>query len=153
MKREGRHPIWSWVIHTPWVLATLALLIVIVFFVSGAGNPLLRRLVVRRLQTITGSRVEVRTLSIQWLSLGVTLHGLVIHGSEPPGTEALFAAEEVHAGLRIDSFWGRKVSLNDLYLRQPQVHLRVEKNGSSNVPLLDLPASSNHSLGATLLAL
>ncbi len=21
MKRETRHPIWSWIIHTPWVLA------------------------------------------------------------------------------------------------------------------------------------
>lgn len=153
MKREGRHPIWSWVIHTPWVLATLATLSVIVFFGSGAGNPLIRRVFVRRLERITGGRVEVRTLSIQWLSLGVTLNGLVVHGSEPAGTEALFAAEEIHAGLRIDSFWGRKVSLNDLFLKQPQVHLRVEKNGSSNVPLLHLPATPNQSLGATLFAM
>jgi len=141
------------VIHTPWVLATLAILSVIVFFGSGAGNPLIRRVLVRRLENITGGRVEVRTLSIQWLSLGVTLNGLVIHGSEPAGSEALFAAEEIHAGLRIDSFWGRKVSLNDLFLKQPQVHLRVEKNGSSNVPLLHLPAAPNRSLGATLFAM
>jgi translocation and assembly module TamB len=153
MKREGRHPIWSWVIHTPWVLATLAILSVIVFFGSGAGNPLIRRVLVRRLENITGGRVELRTLSIQWLSLGVTLNGLVIHGSEPAGTEALLAAEEVHAGLRIDSFWGRKISLNDLFLRQPEVHLRVARDGSSNVPLLHLPATPNKSLGATLFAM
>jgi translocation and assembly module TamB len=150
MKREGRHPIWNWVIHTPWVLATIAVLSVLVFFGSGAGNPLIRRVVVRRLVAITGGYVEVRTLSIQWLSLGITLKGLVIHGREPVGTEALFAAEEVHAGLRIDSFWGRKVSLNDLLLRQPQVHLRVERDGSSNVPLLNLSRTSNKSLGASL---
>ena len=65
MKREGRHPIWSWVIHTPWVVATLAILSLIVFFGSGAGNPLIRRVLVRRLETITGGRVELRTLSIQ----------------------------------------------------------------------------------------
>ena len=153
MKREGRHPIWNWVIHTPWVLATIAVLSVIVFFGSGAGNPLIRRVVVRRLGTITGGNVEVRTLSIQWLPLGITLKGLVIHGREPLGTEALFAAEEVHAGLRIDSFWGRKVSLNDLFLRQPQVHLRVERDGSTNVPLLNLSRVPNKSLGASLFAM
>jgi hypothetical protein len=153
MKREGRHPIWSWVIHTPWVVATLAILSLIVFFGSGAGNPLIRRVLVRRLETITGGRVELRTLSIQWLSLGVTLNGLVIHGSEPAGTEALLAAEEVHVGLRIDSFWGRKISLNELFLRQPEVHLRVARDGSSNVPLLHLPATPNKSLGATLFAM
>jgi len=150
MKREGRHPIWSWVIHTPWVLATIAILSLIVFFGSGAGNPLIRRVVVRRLEGVTGGRVEMRTLSIQWLALSVTLKGLVIHGSEPAGTEPLFAAEEVHAGLRVDSFWGRKVSLNDLYLRQPRVHLRVNKNGSSNVPMLHLPGTPNQTLGASL---
>jgi translocation and assembly module TamB len=153
MKREGRHPIWTWVIHTPWVLATIAILCVIGFFGSGAGNPLLRRIAVRRLHKITGGRVEIRTVSIQWFSLGATVRGLVIHGNEPPNTEALFAAEEVRVGLRIDSFWGRKVSLNELFLRQPRVHLRVEKNGSSNVPVLNFGATPNQPIGAALFAM
>ncbi len=34
MKREARHPIWSWIIHTPWVLAVIALLAVVVFFAA-----------------------------------------------------------------------------------------------------------------------
>jgi hypothetical protein len=153
MKREGRHPIWSWVIHTPWVLATIALLCLIGFFGSGAGNPLLRRVAVRRLQKITGGRVEIRTVSIQWLSLGATVRGLVIHGTEPPSTEALFAAEEVRVGLRIDSFWGRRVSLDSLFLGQPRVHLRVEKNGSSNLPVLNFGATQDQPLGASLFAM
>ena len=60
----------------------------------------------------------------------------MIHGNEPAGTEPLFSAEEVQAGLRIDSFWGRKVSLNELLLQSPRVHIRVERNGTSNVPAL-----------------
>jgi translocation and assembly module TamB len=153
MKRQGRHPIWTWMIHTPWVLAAIAILSVIGFFGSGAGNPLIRRLTVRRLEAITGGRVELGTVSIQWLTLGATLRGVVIHGREPAGTEPLFAAEEIHAGLRIDSFWGRKVSLSDLSVQQPHVHVRVEKNGSSNVPMLNLPASQNGSLGASLFSM
>jgi translocation and assembly module TamB len=153
MKPARRHPVWSWVIHTPWVLATIAILSVIVFFGSGAGNPLIRRVVVRRLQAITRGRVEVRTLSIHWLTLGITLKGLVIHGSEPAGTEALFAVEELRAGLRIDSIWGRKVSLNDLFLKQPHVHVRVGKDGSSNVPALNLASTPNRPLEASIFAL
>jgi len=74
----------------------------------------------------------------------VTLKGLVIRGNEPASTEPLFAAEEVRVGLRVDSFWGRKVSLNDLLLKEPHVHLRVEKNGASNVPLLSLTPGTRH---------
>ena len=55
-KRPSRHPIWSWIIHTPWVLALLAILGVLVFFGSGAGNPLIQRLLISRLDTLTGGR-------------------------------------------------------------------------------------------------
>ncbi len=144
MKRGGRHPIWNWVIHTPWVLAVIALMAVIVFFGSGAGNPLLSELLVSRLERMTGGKVELRALSIRWFAMRATIKGLVIHGREPSGTEPLFTAEEVQAGLRIDSFWGRRISLNELIVQQPHVHIRVEKNGTTNVPEPPRAAASIH---------
>jgi translocation and assembly module TamB len=153
MRREGRHPIWTWVIHTPWVLATIATLCVIGFFGSGAGNPLIQRYVVNRLQSLTGARVELGSISIRWLSLEATLRGLVIHGREPAGTEALFAADEVRAGLRIDSFWGRKVSLDELFVVHPMVHIRVNADGSTNVPVPRSSASSKKITSETLIDL
>jgi translocation and assembly module TamB len=134
--RRGK---WRWLRHVAWVLvANIALVLVagMVFFGSGSANPLIRRLVIRRINAITGGQTEIRSLSIQWLSLEASVTGLVIHGKEPAGTEPLFAAEQVHAGLRIDSFWGRKVSLSDVIVRGPHVHIRVEKNGTTNVPSL-----------------
>src|SRR6266481_5516440 len=153
MKRQGRHPIWNWIIHTPWVLAVLALLAVIVFFGSGAGNPLLNQLLVSRLERMTGGKVELRALSIRWLTMRASITGLVIHGREPAGTEPLFTAEEVQAGLRIDSFWGRRVSLSELVIRQPHVHIRVEKNGNSNVPTPPRAALANKPLRDSLFEL
>jgi translocation and assembly module TamB len=153
MKRETRHPIWSWIIHTPWVLTVLGVLSIIVFFGSGAGNPLLSRLLVSRLERATGARVELRALSIQWLGMRATMKNLVIHGKEPAGTEPLFTAEEVAAGLRIDSFWGRRISLNELVVQQPHVHIRLDKNGASNVPSPPRPASINKPLRDTLFEL
>jgi len=150
MKRQGRHPIWNWIIHTPWVLALLALLGIVVFFGSGAGNPLLTRLLVSRLESMTGGKVELRSLSIQWLDMRATIKGLVIHGREPAGTEPFFTAEEVQAGLRIVSFWGRRISLDELVVQQPHVHIRVEKNGTTNVPEPPRPASINKPLRDTL---
>src|SRR5260221_4244515 len=125
MKRKGRHPIWNWIIHTPWVLAVITLLAIVVFFCSGAGNPLLTRLLVSRLERMTGGKVELRSLSIQWLAMRATVKSLVIPGTEPAGTETLFTAEEVQAGLRIVSFWGRRISLDELVVQKPHVHIRV----------------------------
>jgi translocation and assembly module TamB len=128
---------WRWLRHVAWILAahiTLALIAVMVFFGSGAGNPLIRRIAIRRINAMTGGRTEIRSLSIQWLALHASVKGLVIHGQEPAGTEPLFASEEVGAGLHIDSIWGRQVSLSELVVREPHVHIRVEKDGSTNVP-------------------
>jgi translocation and assembly module TamB len=153
MKRETRHPIWSWIIHTPWVLAVIGVLSVIAFFGSGAGNPLLSRLLVSRLERMTGGKVELRALSIRWFAMRATIEGLVIHGKEPAGTEPLFTAEEVQAGLRIDSFWWRRISLNELVVQQPHVHIRVEKNGATNVPAPPRPVFTNKPLRDTLFEL
>ena len=141
MTRATRPGRWKWLRHVAWVLAAKVLLILLIlagvaiFFVSGAGNRLIHGFVVSRLEKMTGGQVALESVSIRWLSLEVRLKGLVIHGREPAGTEPFFAADEVQAGLRIDSFWGRKVSLNDLLVQRPQIHMRIEKNGSSNIPM------------------
>ena len=153
MNGRRRHPIWSWVIHTPWVLTVLAILGVMIFFVSGAGNPIMQRFLIARLEHATGGKVEFRDMSIRWLAMRVTLNHVVIHGNEPTGTEPLFSAEEVQAGLRIDSFWGRRVSLNELLLQQPKIHILVGKNGATNVPSPPRPASAKRPWNDTLFQL
>lgn len=150
VNQKSRHPIWSWIIHTPWVLTLLALLGVVIFFGSGAGNPLIQRLLISRLESITGGKVELRGMSIRWLAMRVTLTGLVIHGNEPPGTEPLFTADQVQAGLRIDSFWGRRISLSQLQVQKPHVHILVAKNGATNVPTPRRAATTSKPASETL---
>jgi len=145
MNQATRTRKFRWLRHVAWVSAVtlfLALTAVVIFFGSGSGNPLIRRVVIRRLQALTGGRVELRTISINWLSLRATLKGLEVHGLEPADTEPLFASEEVNAGLRIDSWWGRKVSLNSLVVHQPHIHIRIGKNGVTNIPTPPRPRSA-----------
>jgi translocation and assembly module TamB len=137
MTQETRRKKARWLRHIAWVLAAKISLIalgLVIFFGSGLGNPLLRRLLLRRMEALTGGRAEIRTVSIGWLSLRTTVRGVVIHGREPQGTDPLFQAEEIQLGLHIDSFWGRRVSLDELLLQSPRVHIRVNSDGTSNLP-------------------
>jgi len=155
MTKESRRKRILWLEHFFWVLGTWTLFgvaIAVIGLGSGLLNPVLRHFLVNRLQSLTGSRVEVRTVSVGWFSLTATINGLVIHGKEPPSTEPLLSAEQAKLGLRIDSFWGRRVSLNDLVLVQPRVHLRVDKDGSNNLPAFK-KGSSKEPLQQTLLDL
>ena len=131
------HRKWRWLRHVAWVLGTnlaLVLIALVVFFGSGAGNPLIRRVLIRNINAATGGQAEIRSLSIQWLWRKASVKGLVIHGKERPGTQPLFEAEEVRVGLRIDSYFGRRVSFTEVVIREPHLHVQVEKNGATNLP-------------------
>jgi translocation and assembly module TamB len=139
MTKESRWRKILWLEHLIWVLGTWTVLLIALAVIavgSGLANPLLRRILVHRLEALTGARVEIRTVSVGWFSLNATINGLVLHGKEPADTEPLFSVEQARVGLRVDSFWGRRVGLNDLILDQPRVHIRVEKNGTNNLPTL-----------------
>jgi len=139
MTKESRWRKILWVEHVLWLLGvwTLAAVAVgVIAFGSGLANPLLRHVLINRLEKLTGTQVEIRTVSVAWFSLNATVNGLVIHGKEPLDTEPLFSAEQAKLGLRIDSFWGRRVSLNDLLLVSPRMHLLVQKDGSNNLPTI-----------------
>ncbi|HTQ96907.1 MAG TPA: translocation/assembly module TamB domain-containing protein [Candidatus Acidoferrum sp.] len=144
MTKETRWRRILWVEHLLWVLGTWTLLflaLAVIAVGSGLANPLLRKIMISRVQSLTGAKVEIRTVTVGWFSLNATINGLVIHGKEPADTEPLFSVEQAKVGLRIDSFWGRRVGLNDLILEQPRVHIRVEKDGSNNLP--SLPATKS----------
>ena len=144
MTRESRWRKILWLEHLLWVLGTWTVLpvaLAIIAVGSGLANPLLRKILINRAEALTGARVEIRTVAVGWFSLNVTVNGLVVHGKEPRDTEPLFSSEQARVGLRVDSFWGRRVGLNDLFLDQPRLHVRVEKDGSNNLPRL--PARSS----------
>src|SRR6516165_9025586 len=128
MTKESRWRKILWLEHLLWVLGTwtlMALALVVIAVGSGLSNPLLRRILIHRMEVLTGARVEIRTVSVGWFSLNATIRGMVVHGKEPADTEPLFSVEQARVGLRIDSFWGRRVGLNDLILEQPRLPLRV----------------------------
>ena len=156
MTKESRWRKILWVEHALWVLGTWTLLgiaLAIIAVGSGLANPLLRRALIHRMETLTGARVEIRTVAVEWFSLNATVNGLVVHGKEPASTEPLFSAEQARVGLRIDSFWGRRVGLNELVLQSPRLHLRVEKDGSNNLPALQRASASRKTAQETLLDL
>src|SRR3974390_2704314 len=155
MTKESRWRKILWLEHLLWVLGTWTVLLValgVIAVGSGLANPLLRRILVARLESLTGAQVEIRTVTVGWFSWNPPGNVWVIHGKEPPDPEPLASVEQAKIGLRIDSFWGRRVGLSELVLQSPHVHMRGEKNGANNLPTIKSSQSSGP-LQETLLKL
>ncbi len=101
---------------------------------SGLADRWARRTIVEELERATGARVELGDLHFGWRSQRVRLDGLTLRGREPAGTPPLFHADQLQIEIRVESFWGRKISLGSVEMSHFSAHVRVERDGSTNIP-------------------
>ena len=123
----------------------LAFVVVLAYFVtSGLADRWARRTIIEQLEKTTGARVELGRFEFGWWSLRARFDGLTLHGREPAGTPPLFHADQLQVAIRVESFWGRKISLKSVEMSHFSAHVRVEHDGSTNVPGPSVPRSSGN---------
>ncbi len=120
------------------ILFALALVYVIG---SGIADRWARARIMEQLEKATGARVELGNFHIDWRTLHVHFDGLTLHGREPAGTSPLFHADRLDIDIHVESFWGRKISLGVVEMSNFSAHIRVEPDGSTNVPGPKTPTS------------
>ena len=117
------------------VLVAGAILLVAVLFWTGLAEDWMRHEIVRQIEQKTGGRVELGGFHFRLWALRAELDDLTLHGREDKKAAPLFHADRVQVGVRILSFFGRKIALDELIVERPEVVVRYEKDGSSNLPM------------------
>ncbi len=110
---------------------------------TGALSRGLRRVILRQLETATGASAQLGAFHFQWHGLRAELDDLTLRGKEPAGAPPLFHADRVIIRLRIVSLLGRRIALEELRLDAPQIVIRVDSHGHSNVPAPKAPSTSS----------
>src|SRR5271163_2224985 len=125
----------------PHGLATVALLIgaiaAVVFCILefGIAQRWARDFLVHELEARTGARVELGGFHLHVWRLHAELDNLTLHGRETSSEAPLFHADRVQAGITVLSFLHRQFKIDELLADRPQLNVRYEKNGSSNLPV------------------
>ena len=122
-----------------WLILGLAVVYVIG---TGLADRWARRSIVEQLERATGARVELGNFRFTWRSLSARLDGLTLRGSEPAGTPPLFHADRIQFDIHVESIWSRKISLGNVEMSHFSAHVRVEPDGSTNIPGPTCPASA-----------
>lgn len=92
----------------------------------------------------TGARVEIGSLSTHWTSFVFDLNNVIVYGrplsaNEPP----LFKMARLEVGIRFLPLFHKRFELSSLILDQPALHVRIDSQGNSNLPV------SPHSTAST----
>jgi translocation and assembly module TamB len=117
-------------------LFTIVALIAAVIFIfeTGIAERWVRHVVVKQLEQHTGARVDLDGFHLHALQMRAELDGLTLHGLEATGTPPLFQAAHVNIAIHVLSFFGKEIAINELIFDQPQLAMRFDKNGKSNLP-------------------
>jgi len=101
---------------------------------TGLSDRWTRDAVVKQIEQATGGRVELKAFRLHWMSLRAEIEQLTVHGTEPEGTPPLFHVERMVVDLRVVSFFGRKIALDELKMDRPEVFVRIDADGRTNFP-------------------
>src|SRR5438874_1198001 len=135
MSQAGTNRRWKlWILGIGLLIAAVPIVLMVIIS-SGAADDYIRKAILDQIQKLTSGRAGLAAFHLNPWRLRVTLNDFTIHGREPAGTPPFFHADRLEVGLRIDSLRGRKVSLRDVEVSHPVVHVRVERDGAINLPI------------------
>ncbi|HTZ75698.1 MAG TPA: translocation/assembly module TamB domain-containing protein [Candidatus Aquilonibacter sp.] len=124
------------------LLVALCALAVIYVVRKGLIDPWVEHEMVQQIAQRTGARVELGGFQLDLWRLHAELDNLTLHGLESPAEPPLFHADHIAVGLHIVSFFGRKISLDELIITSPRVYVRYNAQGESNIPKPKIHQSS-----------
>jgi len=117
--------------------------------------------IVSVLEDATGGRVELRHVYFSLWRLRIAVDGLVIHGTEAAREAPFLSVEKVELRVGIGSFFAHatgiggksRVGLRLLRVERPQIHLMVDKDGKTNLPVPKHPSTNKEPVVDQLLDL
>jgi len=139
----------SWKRRIGWA----ALIVAIVIVVAGVGGYLyLRsssfqsyalRKIAEAAETATGGKTTVGRLEFSLSKLTATLYDITMRGTEGADQPPLLHADRLTVRVKIISALHHQVSLRELLIGHPVIHMQVNQKGASNLPTAPPSQSSS----------
>ncbi|HEV8385856.1 MAG TPA: hypothetical protein VGQ11_13370, partial [Candidatus Acidoferrales bacterium] len=124
---------------TAALLAVVVILLILVH--TGWLGGWVRRGVIAQIEKMSGGRVELKQFRFNVLALRAELDDFTLHGREAEGLPPFFHADSIVVDLRVISVFGRKVTVDAVFIENPVLDLRFDKYGNSNSPIPKRPAA------------
>ncbi len=127
---------WTVRVFLGLVVLTVGIVVLLaVVLYTGTADRWARSYIIKKVESSTGGRTELRSFHFSLRRLTADLDDLTVHGREGPGLPPFFHADHIHVGIHIISLLRHKISLSDVEVVQPSIFIRTDENGQSNLPV------------------
>ena len=94
--------------------------------------------------TSTGARAQIGDLDLSLSNLTAHLHDITLQGTERPDQPALLKINDLIVGIKVNSLFHPQVTLGELLIDHPVVHILSDKKGATNLPKAPPSQSTTH---------
>lgn len=131
-RRYVRHLIWT----GSGLLFLLIVSLIGLYFWSSSSSfeNILRKRLIARIEAATGGHAEIASFHLNLMKLEGEASGFVLHGREGAGESPFAQVASMRVAINVLGFWSPRVLLRNLEINQPQIHLIVYQDGSTNQP-------------------
>jgi translocation and assembly module TamB len=112
---------------------------VVVYLNSAAFEARMRRYIVEEIEKRTGATVTLGKVEWRFWEKRIRLEDLVLRGLEPEDHPPLARIDRIDVGLYYRSLLQHRISLYELTITQPEFHIIVNPNGTTNFPAPQTP--------------
>lgn len=109
-----------------------------------------RQRIIAEVERASGGRVEIGAFQFDWNTLTAQLTDFVIHGTEPAGSPPLLRIRSIDVQLKVISFLKKAVDIESVDAAQPQAHLIINPDGTTNVPVPKVRTSTKNPVAEIL---
>lgn len=133
-----------------WTFAGLALFLIVLIVVgyfylqTNSFRRFAIREIVKQADQATGGRTEIGGMDFKLSDLTAHLYNITVRGTEGPDQPPLLHADKLTVRAKIVSALHRQISLRELLIDHPVVHLQVSRQGKNNLPTAPPSNSSSH---------
>ena len=136
-----------------WTFAGLATLLIVaivgglLYIQTSSFQAFALHKIVEAADQATGGRTEIGSLDFQLSKLTAHFYNITMHGTESAAQPPLLHVDKMTIRLKIVSAIHRQVSLQELLIEHPVIHVEVNRDGKNNLPTAPpSPSSSNTSI-------
>src|SRR4051794_34702702 len=140
----------TWKRRIGWAVLALAMLIVVVvvggyfYLKSSSFESFALRKIAEQANTATGGKTTVGGMDFSLSTLTANLYDVTLRGTEGADQPPLLHADKLTVGVKIVSALHHEVSLRELLIQHPVIHVQVNRQGTSNLPTAPPSKSSSH---------
>jgi translocation and assembly module TamB len=133
-----------------WTAIGIGLLVIVVAisgYVYLKGSSFSRfalRKIADQANQATGAKTTIGGMDFSLSGLTANLYDITVRGTERLDQPPLLHADKLTVGVKIVSIWHRKVSLSEVLILHPVVHVQVSRDGKNNFPTAPPSQSSSH---------